>query len=63
MERGIARSIQWRDTRDMTAGVHTKGGIDTEMLLQAMGGIRSFKHDLHNHTPYRAGQTSCSAAA
>eukprot|EP00959_Pyramimonas_sp_CCMP1952_P169371 3537996-Pyramimonas_sp.AAC.1 len=28
MERGIVRSIQWCDTRDMTADGHTQGSID-----------------------------------
>eukprot|EP00959_Pyramimonas_sp_CCMP1952_P032260 677176-Pyramimonas_sp.AAC.1 len=63
MEREIVRSIQWCDTRDMTADGHTKGSVNREMLLQVMGGTQSFKHDLKRHTPYRAGQTSRSAAA
>eukprot|EP00959_Pyramimonas_sp_CCMP1952_P044208 924008-Pyramimonas_sp.AAC.1 len=63
MERGIVRSIQWCDTRGMTADGHTKGSIDREMLLQVMGGIQTFKHDLKRHTPYRASQTSSSDAA
>eukprot|EP00959_Pyramimonas_sp_CCMP1952_P165578 3461146-Pyramimonas_sp.AAC.1 len=63
MERGIVHSIQLRDTRDMIAGGHTKRSIDRDMLLQVMGGIRSFKHDLKSHAPYRAGQTSRSVAA
>eukprot|EP00959_Pyramimonas_sp_CCMP1952_P164412 3437174-Pyramimonas_sp.AAC.1 len=33
------------------------------MLLQVMGGIQSFKHDLKSHTPYQVGRTSCFAAA
>eukprot|EP00959_Pyramimonas_sp_CCMP1952_P340798 7138314-Pyramimonas_sp.AAC.1 len=37
MERGIVHSIQWCDTRDMSADGHTKGSIDREMLLQVMG--------------------------
>eukprot|EP00959_Pyramimonas_sp_CCMP1952_P015394 326221-Pyramimonas_sp.AAC.1 len=63
MERGIVHSLQWCDTRDMTADCHTKGSIDREMLLQVTGGIQAFKHDLKSHTPYRAGQTSGSVAA
>eukprot|EP00959_Pyramimonas_sp_CCMP1952_P079959 1671675-Pyramimonas_sp.AAC.2 len=63
MERGIAHSIQRRDTRDMTADGHIKGGIDREMPLQVTGGKQAFKHDLRRHTPYRAGQTSSSDAA
>eukprot|EP00959_Pyramimonas_sp_CCMP1952_P394842 8272912-Pyramimonas_sp.AAC.1 len=62
MERGIAHSIQWCEARDMFADGF-KGSIDREMLLQVMAGIHSFKHDLKSNTPYRAGQTSCSAAA
>eukprot|EP00959_Pyramimonas_sp_CCMP1952_P173555 3626636-Pyramimonas_sp.AAC.1 len=63
MERGIVHSIQWCETRDMTADGHTKGGIDREMVLQVMGGLQTFKHDLKRHTPYRAGQTTNSQAA
>eukprot|EP00959_Pyramimonas_sp_CCMP1952_P009197 191881-Pyramimonas_sp.AAC.1 len=63
MERGTVHSIQWCDTRDMTAEGHTKGGIDREMLLHIMGCTQSFKHDVRRQTPYRAGQTSRSAAA
>eukprot|EP00959_Pyramimonas_sp_CCMP1952_P324758 6797718-Pyramimonas_sp.AAC.1 len=63
MERGIVDSIQWCDTRGMTADGHTKGSIDREMLLQVMGGVQAFKHDLKSHAPYRAGQTYCSVAA
>eukprot|EP00959_Pyramimonas_sp_CCMP1952_P289688 6058560-Pyramimonas_sp.AAC.1 len=58
MERGIAHGIQWCDTRDMTADGHAKGSIDIYMLVQVIGGTRSFKHDLKRHTPYRAGQTT-----
>eukprot|EP00959_Pyramimonas_sp_CCMP1952_P331213 6935901-Pyramimonas_sp.AAC.1 len=63
MERGIVRSIQWCDTRDMTADGHTKESIDREMLLQVVGGIQAFRHDLKSRTPCRASQTSGSVAA
>eukprot|EP00959_Pyramimonas_sp_CCMP1952_P144923 3033815-Pyramimonas_sp.AAC.1 len=63
MERGIAHSIQWCDTHDRTADGHTKGSIDRNMLLQVVGCTQSFKHGLKRHAPYRAGQTSRSAAA
>eukprot|EP00959_Pyramimonas_sp_CCMP1952_P388876 8147900-Pyramimonas_sp.AAC.1 len=63
MERGIAHSIQRCDTRDTTADGHTKGSVDREMLLQVMGGIQTFEHDLKRHTPYWAGQTRSSEAA
>eukprot|EP00959_Pyramimonas_sp_CCMP1952_P144422 3023287-Pyramimonas_sp.AAC.1 len=63
MERGIVDSIQWCDTRDMTADGHTNGSIDRDMILQVMGGTQTFKRDLKRHAPYRAGQTSSSDAA
>eukprot|EP00959_Pyramimonas_sp_CCMP1952_P147625 3089205-Pyramimonas_sp.AAC.1 len=63
MERGIAHSTHWRNTRDMTADGHTTGGIDRDMLLQVTEGMQAFKHDLKRHAPYRAGQTSSSDAA
>eukprot|EP00959_Pyramimonas_sp_CCMP1952_P413092 8656442-Pyramimonas_sp.AAC.2 len=63
MERGNVHSIQWCDTRDMTADRHTKGSSDRDLLLQIMGGMQFFKHDFGRHTPYRAGQTTSSEAA
>eukprot|EP00959_Pyramimonas_sp_CCMP1952_P415868 8713095-Pyramimonas_sp.AAC.1 len=63
MDNVMVHSIPWCDTRDMTADGHAKGSINREMLLQVMGGIQSFKRDLNCHASYRAGQTSCSAAA
>ena len=38
MDRGIVHSVQWCDTRDMTADGHTKGSIDRALLLQVMAG-------------------------
>eukprot|EP00959_Pyramimonas_sp_CCMP1952_P023518 494298-Pyramimonas_sp.AAC.1 len=49
MERGLVHSIQWRDTRDMTADGH--------------GETEFFKHDLKRRTLYRAGQATSSEAA
>eukprot|EP00959_Pyramimonas_sp_CCMP1952_P458303 9476401-Pyramimonas_sp.AAC.1 len=43
MDRGIAYSAQWCDTRDMTADGHTKGCIDRAVLHQVMEGNQSFK--------------------
>ena len=40
-DRGIVQSVQWCDTRDMTADGHTKGSIDRDLLLQAMSGSQS----------------------
>ena len=50
---GILRSVQWCDTRDMTADGHTKGCIDRGLLLQLMGGWQKYKHDIKRHTPHR----------
>ena len=63
MERGIVQSVQWCDTRDMTADGHTKGSIDRELLLQVMAGSQTYKYDVKRHTPYRAGRTSTSEPA
>ena len=38
MQLGLVRALQWCDTRDMTAGGHTKGCIDRKLLLQVMSG-------------------------
>eukprot|EP00959_Pyramimonas_sp_CCMP1952_P328265 6872584-Pyramimonas_sp.AAC.1 len=51
MERRIAHGAQWCDTRDMTAGGHTRGNIERYMSSQ---------HELKRHAPYKAGQTNSS---
>ena len=50
---GLINTLQWCDTRDMTADGHTKGSIDRELLLEVMIGKQSFKHDTQRHTPHR----------
>ena len=51
---GVLRSVQWCDTRDMTADGHTKGCIDRDLLLKLMGGWQQYKHDIKRHIPHRA---------
>eukprot|EP00959_Pyramimonas_sp_CCMP1952_P050617 1057674-Pyramimonas_sp.AAC.1 len=51
MGRGTVHSIQWCDTRDMTADGHTKGSIDREMPLQVIG-------ELYKQGNLRAGPPS-----
>ena len=46
-------SIQWCDTRDMTADGHTKGSIDRKMLLELMSGHQTYRHDVKKYTPWR----------
>ena len=46
-------TIQWCDTRDMTADGHTKGSIDRDGLLQVMRGRQRYCHDLKTHSPHR----------
>ena len=58
MDRGIVHSVQWCDTRDMTADGHTKGSIDRDLLLQVMSGYQAFKHELKTYAPFRAGSKS-----
>ena len=50
---GVLRSVQWCDTRDMTAVGHTKGCIDPELLLKLMSGWQTYNHDIKRHTPHR----------
>eukprot|EP00959_Pyramimonas_sp_CCMP1952_P259681 5429569-Pyramimonas_sp.AAC.1 len=47
VERRIVNTIQWCDSRDMTAGCRTNGSFDRDVLLQVMGGTQSFGHDLN----------------
>jgi hypothetical protein len=50
---GIIHSVQWCDTRDMTADGHTKGCIDRAGLLEVMQGHQAYKHELKRYTPHR----------
>ena len=49
----LIESLQWCDTRDMTADGHTKGCIERHLLLEAMNGNQVYKHDVKKYTPYR----------
>jgi hypothetical protein len=49
----LIESIQWCDTRDMTADGHTKGTIDRALLLDLMRGKQTYLHEVKRHTPYR----------
>ena len=49
----LIESMQWCDTRDMTADGHTKGCIDRQLLLEVMRGEQSYRHDVKRHTPHR----------
>ena len=53
---GVIDTVQWCDTRDMTADGHTKGSIDRKGLIEVMRGFQVFKHDLKRHTPHRVGK-------
>ena len=53
LQLGVIGSIQWCDTRDMTADGHTKGCIDRELLLEVMSGKQSYRHDVKSYTPHR----------
>ena len=48
----LIESIQWCDTRDMTADGHTKGCIDRFLLLETMRGPQVYKHDVKCYTPH-----------
>ena len=53
MDIGIVRNVQWCDSRDMSAGGHTKGSIDRDGLLEVMSGTQSFKYDVMQFVPFR----------
>jgi hypothetical protein len=53
---GIVDSVQWCDTRDMTADGHTKGSIDRAGLIAVMSGRQSYKHDTKRYRPFRGGK-------
>ena len=49
----LIESIQWCDTRDMTADGHTKGCVDRALLLDLMRGKQVYRHEVKRHTPHR----------
>jgi hypothetical protein len=49
----LIETVQWCDTRDMTADGHTKGTIDRQMLLEVMRGQQTYKHAVKKYTPHR----------
>ena len=53
----LIESVQWCDTRDMTADGHTKGVIDRKLLLELMSGHQAYKYDVKRHTPHRSGSS------
>ena len=48
---GVIKTIQWCDTRDMSADGHTKGAIPRDLLIQVMGGSFTYKYDTKKYTP------------
>jgi hypothetical protein len=54
----LIETIQWCDTRDMTADGHTKGSIERDLLLQLMAGNQAYKHDVKRYTPHRTGDSA-----
>ena len=46
-------SIQWCDTRDMTADGHTKGTVDRDLLLKLMDGKQKYVHPVKRYAPHR----------
>ena len=59
MEVGVVHSVQWCDTRDMTADGHTKGSIDRELLVALMAGNQSYSHEVKTYAPFRSRTDSC----
>ena len=49
----LIESIQWCDTRDMTADGHTKGCIDRKLLLEVMVGQQAYQHEVKSYTQHR----------
>jgi len=49
----LIETIQWCDTRDMTADGHTKGSIDRQLLLEVMSGKQQYRHEVKRYSPHR----------
>ena len=43
LDLGILTQMEWCDTREMVADAPTKGKVDRDMMVQAMGGRLAFK--------------------
>jgi hypothetical protein len=54
LQLGIIESVQWCDTRDMTADGHTKGSIDRQLLWDLMSGHQAYKFEVKTYTPHRS---------
>ena len=54
MEVGIAHSVQWCDTLDMTADGHIKGSIDRELLVALMAGKQPYFYEVKTCVPFRS---------
>jgi hypothetical protein len=61
LQLGLIESVQWCDTRDMTADGHTKGTIERHLLLEAMDGRQAYKHDVKTYRPHRQSESRVSA--
>ena len=55
LKKRLITKIQWCDTWDMLADGHTKGTVDRNGLLEAMGGRQTFMYteNLKPYEPYR----------
>ena len=49
LQRGLIRSINWVDTRNMLADALTKGGIDRAMIQRAMNGSLTLHNEVLEH--------------
>ena len=59
----LIESLQWCDTRAMTADGHTKGSVDRELLIRVMQGQQRYVHDIKIYTPYRDGSKTWSGTS
>ena len=53
LQLGLIASLQWCDTRDMTADGHTKGCIDRTLILELMRGYQKFVHEVKSYRPHK----------
>ena len=58
LEVGIVQSVQWCDTRGMTADGHAKDSIDRELLILLKAGHRTYAHEVKTYVPFRASSGS-----
>ena len=58
LDHRVINTLQWVDTRDMTADCHTKGSVDRQAILDLMAGRLKLNHEIKEFSS-PAARTDC----